>query len=51
MPSITSITPDITEALLITTDSGTLKLMFSSEVAASAVTMMTGTTLSLTKVA
>jgi hypothetical protein len=41
----------VIEGLLIVTVSGTLKLMFSSEVAASAVTMMTGTTLTLTKVA
>lgn len=41
----------VIEGLLIVTVSGTLKLMFRSEVAASAVTMMTGTTLVLTKVA
>jgi len=41
----------VMEAVIIVTVSGTLNLMFNSEVAASAVTMMTGTTLVLSKVA
>lgn len=41
----------VMEGLMIVTVSGTLDLMFNSEVAASAVTMMKGTTLVLTKVA
>jgi hypothetical protein len=39
------------EAVMIVTVSGTLKLMFRSEVAASAVSIMTGTTLTMTQVA
>jgi hypothetical protein len=41
----------VIEGILVVTVSGTLKLMFNSEVAASAVTMMEGTSLTLTKVA
>ena len=41
----------VVEGIVIVTVSGTLQLMFNSEVAASAVTIMEGTTLTLTKVA
>jgi len=41
----------VMEGLIIVTVSGTLHLMFNSEVAASAVTIMTGTSLVLSKVA
>ena len=41
----------VMEAVIIVTVSGTLNLMFNSEVAASAVTIMTGTSLVLSKVA
>ncbi len=40
----------VVEGIVIVTASGTLQLLFRSEVAASAVTIMTGTTLTLTKV-
>ena len=41
----------VIEGIVVVTVSGTLQLLFRSEVAASAVTIMTGTTLTLTKVA
>lgn len=40
----------VMEGILIATGTGTLRLMFASEVAASAVTMMEGTTLTLTRI-
>lgn len=41
----------VNEGILVATGSGTLQFMFCSEVAASAVTLMPGTSLTLTKVA